>query len=171
MLIYQIGEMKYLYVYRLLERITTALLLSSNWQSWNLQFQDGKGRKTLMSTYEKIGGEVTIRKIVEAFYPKVQSHPELKHLFPDDLTNTMEKQYLFLTQFFGGPPLYTEKRGHPMLRARHLPFPIYPRTAEAWLSCMASALEEVGIESKVYEEMWSRLVMTAYHMINQEEIE
>jgi hemoglobin len=80
----------------------------------------------------------------------------------------MEKQLLFLSQFFGGPPLYTEKRGHPRLRARHLPFPIYPHTAEAWLSCMASALDEVGIEEKIRAQMWDRFVMTAYHMINQD---
>ncbi|MCH5584527.1 globin [Shimazuella sp. AN120528] len=123
----------------------------------------------MQSVYEKIGGEKTIRKIVQAFYPRVQKHPELKHLFPEDLTETMEKQYLFLSQFFGGPPLYTEKRGHPRLRARHLPFPIYPETAKAWLACMSAALEEVGIEEKIRAEMWDRLVMTAYHMINQGE--
>jgi hemoglobin len=121
----------------------------------------------MQTVYERIGGAATIRKIVEAFYPRVQAHPELKHLFPDDLTETMEKQFLFLSQFFGGPPIYTEKRGHPRLRARHLPFPIYPQTAEAWLACMASALEEVGIDNKVRAEMWDRLVMTAYHMVNQ----
>lgn len=122
----------------------------------------------MLSVYEQIGGEATIRKIVNAFYPRVQTHPELKHLFPEDLTETMEKQYLFLTQFFGGPPLYTEKRGHPRLRARHLPFPIYPQTAEAWLACMSLALDDAGIEGPIREEMWSRLLMTAYHMINQE---
>jgi hemoglobin len=122
-----------------------------------------------LSIYEKIGGEETIRKIVKIFYTHVQVHPELKHLFPDDLTETMNKQYLFLSQFFGGPPLYTEKRGHPRLRARHLPFSIYPRTAEAWLACMKLALDEVGIEKQIREEMWSRFVMTAYHMINQDD--
>ncbi len=122
-----------------------------------------------ISIYEKIGGEATIRKLVKAFYTYVKAHPELKQLFPDDLTETMTKQYLFLSQFFGGPPLYTEKRGHPRLRARHLPFPIYPRTAEAWLACMKLALDEVGIEKEVQDEMWSRFVMTAYHMINQDD--
>jgi hemoglobin len=123
----------------------------------------------LPSVYEKIGGEKTIRKIVDIFYSLVPKHPELQHLFPKDLSHTKEKQFLFLSQFFGGPPLYTEKRGHPRLRARHLPFPIHQHTAEAWLSCMATTLDRVGIEPKVKEEMWSRLVMTAYHMINQDE--
>jgi hemoglobin len=125
--------------------------------------------KPLLTVYEKIGGEPTIRKIVEDFYHRVQAHQELQHLFPDDLTETMERQYLFLTQFFGGPAFYSEKRGHPRLRARHLPFPIYPRTAEAWLACMTAALDEVGIEGQIKEEMLSRLVITAYHMVNQED--
>lgn len=123
----------------------------------------------MQSIYEKIGGEATIRQLVEAFYPRVQAHPLLRPLFPADLTETMEKQYDFLSQFFGGPPLYTEKRGHPMLRARHLPFPIDQKTADAWLSCMAAALQEVGIDEKIQKEMWDRFVLTAYHMINSDD--
>lgn len=119
------------------------------------------------SLYEQIGGAQTIRALVEAFYPKVQAHPLLAPLFPEDIEPVMERQYWFLTQYLGGPPLYTEKRGHPMLRARHLPFPITPERAEAWLHCMAKAIDEVGIQGLAREQIWSRLVMTAHHMINQ----
>lgn len=117
--------------------------------------------------YDQIGGAKTIRAIVETFYPKVQAHPLLAPLFPEDLRPVMERQYWFLTQYFGGPPLYTEKRGHPMLRARHLPFPITQERAQAWLQCMNEALDEVGIQGLVREQIWSRLVLTAHHMINQ----
>jgi hemoglobin len=123
----------------------------------------------MQSIYEKIGGDKTIRQLVEAFYPRVQAHPLLRPLFPADLTETMDKQYYFLSQFFGGPPLYTEKRGHPMLRARHLSFPIDQQTADAWLSCMAAALQDIGIREDIQKEMWERLVLTAYHMINSED--
>lgn len=118
--------------------------------------------------YEQIGGAKTIRAIVETFYPKVQADPLLAPLFPEDLEPVMERQYLFLTQYLGGPPLYTEKRGHPMLRARHLPFPITEERAKAWLRCMSESLDEVGISGLAREQIWSRLVLTAHHMINQE---
>ncbi|SDZ26818.1 globin [Thermoactinomyces sp. DSM 45892] len=118
------------------------------------------------SIYEAIGGAPTIRQIVEAFYPRVKAHPLLDPIFPEDLTETIENQYMFLTQFFGGPGLYTEKKGHPMLRARHMPFEITPERAEAWLTCMHETLDEVGIHGPIREQMWSRLAMSAYHMVN-----
>jgi hemoglobin len=121
----------------------------------------------MISLYDKIGGASKVRQLVEAFYPRVQAHPLLKPLFPEDIGPVMEKQYLFLTQFLGGPPLYIEKYGHPMLRARHLPFPITPARANAWLQCMELALNEVGITGEVREAIWGRLVIAAHHMVNQ----
>jgi hemoglobin len=119
--------------------------------------------------YEAIGGEATIRRLVEAFYPKVQVDPDLSPIFPEDLNPVMEKQFLFLSQFFGGPPLYSERYGHPMMRARHMPFPVTPRRAEAWLGCMKRALAEVGIEPQVQALMLERLSGPAHFFINTED--
>ncbi len=57
-----------------------------------------------LTLYDRMGGEEAIRKLVEAFYPKVQADPLLSPLFPADITPVMEKQYLFLTQFLVVPP-------------------------------------------------------------------
>jgi len=119
------------------------------------------------TVYEMIGGAQTVRSLVEAFYPKVEAHPDLKDLFPEDIRPVMEKQYLFLTQFFGGPPLYSQEHGHPMLRARHMPFEIDERRARAWLQCMAEALTEIGLAPEVRDQVWQRLSQTAAHMINR----
>jgi hemoglobin len=121
--------------------------------------------------YQRMGGEETIRRIVESFYPRVQKDPLLAPLFPEDIEPVMEKQRLFLTQFFGGPPLYSRVHGHPRLRARHLPFPITPERAQAWLRCMAEALDDAEIKGELRDEMWSRLYFTAAHMVNQPEKE
>jgi hemoglobin len=99
----------------------------------------------------------------------VQAHPLLKPIFPENIEPVMEKQTLFLTQFLGGPALYTDRYGHPMLRARHLPFPITPARAEAWLACMHEALDEVCITGPVREALWARLVMAAHHMVNTDQ--
>ncbi|HWI60529.1 MAG TPA: globin [Symbiobacteriaceae bacterium] len=120
------------------------------------------------SLYELMGGAETIRRLVDAFYPKVQTDPDIGPLFPADITPVMEKQYLFLSQFFGGPALYNEKHGHPMLRQRHMPFPIDERRARAWLRCMAAALEEISLDEEVREQVFQRLSFTAAHMINTE---
>jgi len=125
-------------------------------------------RRTL---YELMGGAETIRKLVEAFYPKVQNHPLLGPLFPPDLTPVMEKQYLFLSQFFGGPTLYSDQHGHPMMRARHMPFPITVERADAWLSCMAEAMAEVGLPNDLRDFLLERLKGSAYHFVNTPDTE
>lgn len=119
--------------------------------------------------YKRMGGEATLQKLVSSFYNKVGQHPELAPIFPDDLTLTAEKQFKFLSQFFGGPDLYSQEYGHPMLRARHMPFEITPSRAKAWLSCMHEALQELDLEPAVKEEMFTRFTYTAHHMINRPE--
>ncbi|GGH83983.1 hemoglobin [Pullulanibacillus pueri] len=123
------------------------------------------------NAFEAIGGTDILRRLVLAHYKNVAAHPELAPIFPDDLTETARKQQQFLTQFLGGPPLYSEEHGHPMLRARHLPFPITPARAEAWLSCMRRAMDEVQIEEPWREAIFKRLTLTAHHMVNTEENE
>lgn len=120
------------------------------------------------SLYEHMGGAPVLRKVVEAFYPKVQAHPLLGPLFPEDILPVMEKQILFLTQFFGGPSLYSDQYGHPMMRARHMPFPITRERADAWLACMKEALEEAGLDEQLRRVLLDRLQGPAYHFINQE---
>ncbi|PWK13443.1 globin [Tumebacillus permanentifrigoris] len=119
------------------------------------------------TVYELIGGAETIRKLVDAFYKRVGQHPDLIPIFPKDLDPVADKQYLFLTQFFGGPTLYSNEYGHPMLRARHMPFEITPTRAQAWLSCMTEALDEIGLDGPVRDFVYDRLTQTAYHMVNR----
>ena len=121
------------------------------------------------TVFELIGGAQMIERLVDAFYRRVQAHPNLSQLFPQDITPIRNKQLKFLTQFFGGPQLYTLEHGHPMMRARHLPHPITPERAREWLSCMAAAMDEVGLEGPVRTYMWERIVLTARHMINSED--
>lgn len=119
-----------------------------------------------LSLYDNLGGEGTIRRLVEAFYPRVQRDPLLGPLFPEDITPVMEKQFMFLSQFFGGPSLYSDAFGHPIMRARHLPFPVTTERAEAWLACMSAALEEIGIEEPLREFVLERLSGPAFHFVN-----
>lgn len=115
--------------------------------------------------YEVIGQQC-LHDLVDAFYDKVHKHPLLKPIFPEDLTETARKQKQFLTQFLGGPSIYTDEHGHPMLRARHLPFEITVARAEAWLQCMTEAMDEVKLEGEIREFFFQRLTVTAHHMVN-----
>ncbi|WP_173916934.1 globin [Halobacillus sp. Marseille-Q1614] len=120
--------------------------------------------------YEAIG-EQKLNELVDHFYNYVSQHPDLIPIFPDDLSETRRKQKQFLTQFFGGPPLYIQEHGHPMLRARHMPFAITPTRRDAWLSCMDKALRDAEIEEPYRTAMLDRLTMTANHMMNTPEDE
>lgn len=119
------------------------------------------------SPYDRIGGAETIARLVDAFYPRVKRDPDLAPIFPEDITPVRDKQYLFLTQFLGGPPLYSQEYGHPMLRARHMPHPVTPRRAEAWLRCMRAAMDEIGLAGEARDYIFERLTLTARHMINR----
>ncbi len=119
-----------------------------------------------ISLYEAIGGAQTIEKIIPIMYKYVGKHPDLISIFPDDLQESARKQQLFFTQFLGGPALYTEERGHPMLRRRHLPFEITPTRRDAWLSCLRKALDEAEVVEPYREIMYKRISMTAEHMMN-----
>lgn len=115
--------------------------------------------------YEEIGAE-KLSQLINAFYKRVAKHPDLIPIFPEDLTETIRKQIQFQTQYLGGPNLYTEEHGHPMMRARHMNFEITPTRAQAWLECMSEAMDEVGLDEKFRKIYYQRLVMTAHHMIN-----
>lgn len=119
-----------------------------------------------LSIYDNLGGEKVIRQLVEAFYPKVKANPQLGPLFPEDIGPVMEKQFMFLSQFFGGPSLFSDAFGHPMMRARHLPFPVTRERAEAWLACMTEALEEIGVDGELKDFVIQRLSGPAFHFVN-----
>lgn len=116
--------------------------------------------------YEAMGGAETIRRLVEAFYPRVQRDPDLAPIFPADITPVMERQRRFLTQFLGGPPIYSELYGPPMLRARHLPHPVTPTRRDAWLRCMVAAMEEIELDTLARQWLLQRLAAVARHMVN-----
>ncbi len=120
------------------------------------------------SVYEQVGGDATFRRLVDAFYARVETDLVLRPLFPPDLGPGKEHQFLFLTQFFGGPARYQEQRGHPRLRARHLPFAIGRREADAWLHNMLAAIDEVGIPEPARARLRGYFAYTADFLRNQE---
>ncbi|UVI31555.1 globin domain-containing protein [Paenibacillus spongiae] len=121
-----------------------------------------------MTLFEQMGGTPVLNKTVTLFYQNVVTDPKISHLFPEDITPVMEKQAQFLTQFLGGPPLYTSVHGHPRMRARHLPFEITRERADAWLSCMRRALEQTVPDASLRDSILERLSSSAYFFVNTE---
>lgn len=117
--------------------------------------------------YDAIGGDATFRRLVEAFYRRVEADAALRAVFPADLATGKEGQFLFLTQYFGGPHRYTAQRGRPMLRMRHLPFAIGQRARDAWVGHMLAAIDEVGIPEPYRNVMREYFARGATFMMNR----
>lgn len=116
--------------------------------------------------FERLGEE-NLRLLVDRFYDLVFAHEQIAPLFKTDKNVIKEKQRLFLTQFLGGPPLYSEQYGHPRLRARHMPHPIGEDDAVAWLSCMSAAITSLAIDESLKDKLFKRFVPTAMFMVNR----
>jgi hemoglobin len=113
-------------------------------------------------------GEENLKLLVDRFYDLVFSHEQISHLFKTDKDLIKEKQRLFLTQFLGGPALYSQVYGHPQLRARHMPHPIHEDDAVAWLQCMSAAINSLDIEQSLKDELFKTFIPTAMFMVNKE---
>jgi hemoglobin len=125
---------------------------------------------TPASHFDLLGGEEGVRALVDRFYDIMDAEPEgagIRALHPADLGSSREKLFLFLVGWSGGPPLYVEKHGHPMLRARHLPFPIGAAEADAWVWCMDQALDEHEIPDELRDYLKDRFRAIATHMRNR----
>ena len=126
---------------------------------------------TNITPYEVIGGEAAIRTLVEKFYYYMDTLPEAKgirDMHQADLTSAESKLIKYMTGWLGGPNLYIEEYGHPMLRARHLPFAIGESERDQWMFCMNKAIEEVPMEPRLKTNLQTALQDLATHMINKE---
>lgn len=123
--------------------------------------------------YQRIGGEDKVRQLVQRFYDHMDELPEtygIRKLHAEDLSGSRQKLFDFLSGWLGGPPLYTDKHGHPMLRRRHLPFAIGASERDQWMHCMQLALEEVVEDGKLRGELYQAFMKVADHMRNQSAI-
>ena len=94
--------------------------------------------------HDRVGGEPFFTALVERFYAGVANDPLLRPLYPADLGPPSRHLALFLVQYWGGPDTYSQQRGHPRLRMRHVPFPIGQSERDAWLAHMRAAVESSG---------------------------
>jgi hemoglobin len=125
-----------------------------------------------ISHYDRIGGVDKIRTLVHRFYELMDELPEsygIRKLHADSLQGSEDKLVKFLSGWMGGPQLYVQEYGHPMLRRRHLPFAIGVSERDQWLMCMDMALLEVVADSALRRELSDAFAKVADHMRNRAE--
>ena len=115
-------------------------------------------------------GEEGVRRLVDRFYDLMDTLPEaveVRAMHPRDLRGSREKLFWFLSGWLRGPPLYVERKGHPRLRMRHLPFAVVDAARDQWMLCMNRALDEVVAEPDLRAFLARQLGRVADHMRNR----
>ena len=119
------------------------------------------------SFYDEVGGHETFRRLVARFYSGVAGDPVLRPLYPeDDLGPAEERFRMFLEQYWGGPTSYSEQRGHPRLRMRHVPFAVGPLARDHWLAHMRVAVDSLNLAPMHASQLWDYLERAAHSMVN-----
>jgi hemoglobin len=117
--------------------------------------------------YDAVGGHETFKRLVHRFYEGVAEDPVLRPLYPEeDLTGAEERLRMFLEQYWGGPSTYSEQRGHPRLRMRHVPFKVNPDARDRWLAHMKVAVDELELPQLQHEMLWDYLQRAAFSLVN-----
>jgi hemoglobin len=121
-----------------------------------------------ISLYTRVGGLPFFERLVDRFYEGVRDDAVLRPLYPEeDLAPAARRLTLFLVQYWGGPGTYTEERGHPRLRMRHVPFPIGSDERDRWLTQMRAAVDASGADPDTAAELLRYFEMAAEAMRNQ----
>jgi hemoglobin len=121
------------------------------------------------TVFERLGGPEPFWRIARAFYARIDVHPTLRGMFPEDLEEPVRNQAEFLIQYFGGPGAYSQRKGHPRLRMRHMQFRIGVAERNAWVATMLGALDDAGIPEPERTEMVRYFEHAATFLINVDE--
>jgi hemoglobin len=120
--------------------------------------------------FEWMGGEQRVKALTERFYDLMDLEPayaDLRAAHGNTLDNARERLFWFLCGWLGGPNHYTDRFGHPRLRARHLPFKVGIKERDQWLACMAQAMRETGVPADLQTRLEASFFQTADWMRNQ----
>jgi len=130
---------------------------------------DASGDTKPATAFDWVGGEAAVRRLVDRFYDLMDLEPQFAQLraaHGPSLDGARDKLFWFLCGWLGGPNHYIERFGHPMLRARHLPFKIGIAERDQWVGCMMQAMDECELDPVLQERLTESFMGTANHMRN-----
>ncbi len=125
---------------------------------------------SIKTPYELMGGEPAILNLVDRFYFYMDTLAEvdgIRKMHAQSLSTAKDKLFKFLSGWLGGPDLFIQEFGHPMLRRRHFPFSIGQSERDQWMMCMKKAMAEVPMDKALRASLLESLDQLATHMINQ----
>lgn len=119
--------------------------------------------------FSAVGGEPFFEELVDRFYAGVAADPELLAMYPkpEDLGDAKKHLAQFLVQYWGGPATYSDQRGHPRLRMRHMPFAIGRKERDAWMRHMSAAVDAAeDLDPEIARRFMDYFATAADHLIN-----
>jgi hemoglobin len=122
------------------------------------------------NAFDWVGGEPRVRALVDRFYDLMDLEPAflaLRALHPADLGGSRDKFFWFLCGWLGGPSHYTDRFGHPTLRARHMPYRIGIAERDQWMACMLQALQDCDVDPGLAQRLAESFFGTADWMRNR----
>jgi hemoglobin len=120
--------------------------------------------------FVQLGGETGVRCLVDRFYDLMDleaAYAGIRQLHPALLDGSRDKLFWFLCGWLGGPNHYIDRFGHPMLRARHLPYAIASSERDQWMACMIQAMEETAVDPALAAKLAESFFGTADWMRNK----
>ena len=126
--------------------------------------------QTNVTPYELLGGEAGVCRLVNRFYELMDELPEayeVRRLHPESLDNSAQNLFEYLSGWFGGPAMYTDKKGHPRMRMRHAPYAVTPSAKNEWMLCMTQALTEQVPDPAFRDHLIATFAGLADHMVNR----
>jgi len=105
-----------------------------------------------------------VRALVDRFYDLMDLEPaytRLRAVHGSTLDGARDKLFWFLCGWLGGPNHYSDRFGHPRLRARHMPFAIGSTERDQWLACMFQAMAELALPAGLQARLEKSLFDTA----------
>jgi hemoglobin len=125
--------------------------------------------KDEVTLYDAVGGMPFFEELVDRFYGGVRDDPVLLSLYPhpEELGPARHKLALFLAQYWGGPSIYHEERGHPALRMRHAPFAIGADERDRWLMHMRAAVRAMDPPPEIAMALLDYFDLAADSLRNQ----
>ena len=149
---------------------------SESWSAGvNLKGSMREAMQAPLTVFEMVGGQRFFDKLVDRFYDAVEGDPRLRPMYPRDMGPSRRRLAGFLVQYWGGPPHYSEERGHPRLRMRHMPFAIGQAERDAWMEHMTASLDTATIADgtgrplpdEIRAAMFDHFDNAATHLINR----
>ena len=122
-----------------------------------------------LTPYQRLGEEAGIRQLVARFYALMDELPEayaVRQMHPESLAGSAQSLFEFLSGWFGGPPLYAQKKGHPRLRMRHAPYAVSPMMRDEWMLCMTQAISEQVTDASLRQWLVDTFAQMANHLVN-----